>query len=179
MIRKELVLSFDFVADHLAPVWQEIRYGLERQWLSRRDAIALAVRLMSEGSEDSDVIELASLTHKDPVDHLVEALAEKEESLSEDCIRQTWLYLLLAWVLSHREEFDDPLQIVEQIYAEFRYPDAIRSFVRYMPMDGPDLGREANEQRLFDRWSQYVAAERRRRQKAQPCELDPETKSSC
>jgi hypothetical protein len=67
--------------------------------------------------------------------------------------------LVLAWIYEHRGAFLDPLQTVEEVYADFGYPERIAGFVRYMPMDGPDLGsREANEQRLMERWKEYLDA---------------------
>jgi hypothetical protein len=64
---------------------------------------------------------------------------------------------VLAWFYEHRAEVPDPLQRVEEVYADFGYPEQLAKFVRYMPMEGPDLGsREANERRLFERWKRYV-----------------------
>ena len=64
---------------------------------------------------------------------------------------------MLAWFCEHRGEVPDPLQRVEEVYADFGYPEQIAKFVRYVPMEGPDLGRrEANERRLFERWKQYI-----------------------
>jgi hypothetical protein len=64
---------------------------------------------------------------------------------------------VLAWFYEHRGEVPDPLLRVEEVYADFGYPEQIAKFVRYMPMEGPDLGsREANEHRLFERWKRYI-----------------------
>lgn len=68
-----------------------------------------------------------------------------------------WLYLVLDWLYQHRADLADPLQTVEEVYADFGYPECLSSFVRYMPMQGPDLGsRAANEARLFERWKSYL-----------------------
>jgi hypothetical protein len=76
---------------------------------------------------------------------------------SEDEIRDKWLYLVLAWLYEHRAEVPDPLQRVEEVYADFGYPEQLANFVRYLPMEGPGLGsREANERRLFERWKRYI-----------------------
>ena len=72
-------------------------------------------------------------------------------------LRDKWLYLVLAWLYEQRGAVPDPLQTVEEVYADFGYPEEIAGLIRYMPMDGPDLGsREANERRLFERWRQYL-----------------------
>ncbi|WP_201714654.1 DUF2247 family protein [Rossellomorea arthrocnemi] len=42
---------------------------------------------------------------------------------------------------------------IEQIYADFEYPESISKLVRYMPMDGPDYGSlELTEKRLYKYW---------------------------
>jgi hypothetical protein len=72
-------------------------------------------------------------------------------------LREAWLDVVLAWLYDHRAELEDPLEMVEAVYADFGYPAQIASFVRCMPMQGPDLGSPAaNEQRLFERWKRYL-----------------------
>jgi len=54
----------------------------------------------------------------------------------------------------------DPLQEVEELYADFGYPDAIGDFVRFLPPnDGyhPELHtKDENERRLFRHWEEYL-----------------------
>jgi hypothetical protein len=67
---------------------------------------------------------------------------------------------VLAWLYERRDELPDPLACVDEVYADFDYPPQIARLVRYMPMDGPDLGsREANERRMFERWREYLETE--------------------
>ena len=96
-------------------------------------------------------------TEHESTRHLVDQLANAEEARSEEELRGKWLHLALACLYEHRLDDPDPLQRVEEIYADFGYPEGVAQFVRYMPMDGPDLGsREANERRLFERWKRYI-----------------------
>jgi hypothetical protein len=52
------------------------------------------------------------------------------------------------------------LGVVEEVYAEFDYPDEVASFVRYMPAgNGYDPRRHSeaeNEARLYDEWNRFV-----------------------
>jgi hypothetical protein len=52
-------------------------------------------------------------------------------------------------VVENKDSYSDPLVLVEQLYADFNYPETIASFVRYMPSEEPDLGYlELNEVHL-------------------------------
>jgi hypothetical protein len=113
---------------------------LERTRLSRREILY---------GVENDLLERA------PVPGLVEELAGHEPQ-PESTIRDKWLYLVLAWVYEQQANFEEPLRTVEEIYADFGYPPHIASFVRYMPSDEPDLGRELNERRLYTKWKQYL-----------------------
>lgn len=67
-----------------------------------------------------------------------------------------WTYLELKAAYEIRSHLDDPLGLVEQIYADFDYPPAVAGFVRYMP---PPAGAAVGESALYDRWGQYLGRE--------------------
>ena len=75
------------------------------------------------------------------------------------------MYLILRWVLEHRERFEDPLGVAEQIYADFDYPPELESMIRYMPASGGYDPRAhtlaENEARLYEAWAQFVTASER------------------
>lgn len=77
------------------------------------------------------------------------------------------LYVLPAWLYCNRTQFTDPFQIVEEIYAEFDYPEEIVTFVRYMPAEDP---RRAGEQSMLDAWRNYL--DRQEAIHARPSERD-------
>jgi hypothetical protein len=74
------------------------------------------------------------------------------------------MLLTLDWVLTNRESFKDPLGEVEEIYADFDYPQEIAPLVRYMPpTDGWRPGEhsaEVNLARLFRLWADFVERKR-------------------
>jgi hypothetical protein len=153
-----LCIPYRFVGERTRMSWHDVRFGLVNQLLDPQAAIEMAVDQVAEYEEPSgSLLELAGASKNEPIMELVEQLAGGESPRSEDETRNKWLYLVLAWLYDHRTEDPDPLQRVEEVYADFGYPEHIASFVRYMPMQGPDLGsREANERRLFERWKRYI-----------------------
>jgi hypothetical protein len=153
-----LRIPYVFIRERCHMSWREIRFGLVNELLDPAAAIELAVDQVAGLEQPSAaVLELAGANRNEPTLGFVERLAGGEHEGDEDAIRGKWLYLVLAWLYEHRDEDSDPLQRVEEVYADFGYPEEIAGLVRYMPMDGPDMGsRKANEQRLVHRWAQYL-----------------------
>ena len=64
---------------------------------------------------------------------LVESLARlvaAEPPAERVDLYRTRMRLLMAWAYEHRAAYEDPLEIVEEIYANFDYPKEIRHLVR-------------------------------------------------
>jgi hypothetical protein len=153
-----LRIPHDFIRDRSRLSWRGVQFGLVNELLDPNAPVAFAVDEVAEVDDPSaPLLELASLATGEPTTALVDRLASEEIECPETEIRETWLYIVLAWLYEHRDDFTDPLRKVEEVYADFSYPERIASFVRYMPMDGPDLGsQEANERRLLERWKRFL-----------------------
>jgi hypothetical protein len=157
-----LRIPYDFLRHHVALSWRDLKFGLNRQLIAPKVAIAVAAERLEGESPSADEVELATRMPSDSVGELVERLADTEGPASQDS-KDKWLYVVLEWVFENRQSLSDPLGIVEQLYADFDYPGEIEPFVRYMPMAGPDLGnREQNEARLYDYWNSYLDIARKR-----------------
>ena len=157
-------IPYQFLSQRVDLGWDEIKFGLDHQLLRPKAAIEKATeQLCGTDAAPKEVVELASLAESEPVADLVARLAKAQTPPVEEHVKAKWLYLALAWLFENRQSLVDPLGMVETVYADFDYPKEIAPFVRYMPMDGPDLGnREQNEARMFERWKSYLeqAAER-------------------
>ena len=153
-----LRIPYGFIRDRARMSWREVRFGLVSELLDPEAPIKLATEQAAELEHPSaDLVDLAGADKNEPTLELVERLADGEPQRLDSDIRDKWLYLVLAWTYEDRDGYLDPLQRVEEVYADFGYPEQIAKFGRYMPMDGPDLGsRDANERRLFQRWKCYI-----------------------
>jgi hypothetical protein len=154
----KLEIPASFVEGRTALSWREVRFGIENELLDPHAAVDIAVQQCAERDRPStNLLELAAAREEEPTAELIDQLAESEASQPPAEIRRKWLYLVLAWTYEHRSEYRDPLGRVEEVYADFGYPEELAPFVRYMPLDAPDLGsREANEGRLLTRWKEYL-----------------------
>lgn len=151
-------IPYDFIRQRVRLGWNEIEFGIERGLISPKVAIDRATeQLCSDKTSPKEVVEMASLTEGESLASLVFRLAQAETPPPPECVREKWLYLVLAWLFENRESLVDPLGIVEEVYSDFDYPREVASFVRYMPMVGSNLGnREQNEARMFEYWKAYL-----------------------
>jgi hypothetical protein len=148
-------IPYEFARSRVRLSWRDVLFGLENELIDGDAPQAMAINHKNNVVAHSTL--LSGLTEGDDQLKVIKELARSEPERTDDQIRDAWLYLVLAWLYERRNELADPLQCVEEVYADFGYPVEIAPFVRYMPMDGPDLGsREANERRLYERWAQYL-----------------------
>jgi hypothetical protein len=97
---------------------------------------------------------LASSSNFDDVQSLILRLAEDGGSPPQS---ERILRLVLAYLREIETRKDRLLDRIEEVYADFDYPDCIAGAVRYMPMQGVDLGSiEANEDRLVANLDRYL-----------------------
>lgn len=154
----KLKIPATFIMPRTRMSWRELQFGMENELLDQQAPIDFAIEELTRLEQPPGaLLDLATSHRNDPIRDFVDKLAAEKPEHTEAGLMGKWLYLTLAWLYEQRDTTTDPLQAVEKVYADFGYPEEIAGFVRYMPMDGPDLGsREANERRLLERWRQYL-----------------------
>jgi hypothetical protein len=151
----QMRIPYSFIKKRTSLSWADVAAGMDRGIFDSTVPVQVASELLESGEQDSpEVARLAGMRADEPMRELIERLMQLEKS---EAAMDKLVFLALAWAFERRGHLDDPLRTVEEIYADFDYPKEVAAFVRYMPMQGPDLGsREANERRLMHRWYQYV-----------------------
>lgn len=153
-------LTPDFVAgEGLALEAEDLRYGLERGFISEAGVVDLAADAVERGATDAVLHDVASLLRDEVerVQDMLGALDDPERIHDPRESKRKWLYLLLDAAYRDRDRLSDPLGVVEQIYADFDYPPSVAPFVRYMPLRPGDV---AGEAALIDRWAAFLQRER-------------------
>lgn len=155
------LIPLQFVQSKSSLNWGDCLWGYKRELLTWKDLIQVALERVENGSSNELELELANVS-KDSVwkvSELAQALTEQGGN-SEEASKQNWLFLCLAWAYENRKSIPDPLGTVETIYADFDYPSAIESFVRFLPpSDGyvpAQFSQEQNYQRLMTKWSEFL-----------------------
>jgi hypothetical protein len=143
-----------FVIERAVLTPGELSYGHRHGWLSDADVVRVALAGYGVLDEMPQAYEELALLLSDDVGRVPDLVRELEPG-DEGESSTIWCYLALSSVFERKSEYDDPLQVVEMIYADFGYPEEIEGFVRYMPVaDGDPVG----EQAIYDRWRAYLRA---------------------
>jgi hypothetical protein len=151
-------LDADFVLSEQIPlIAGDLRYGLDHFFIKEWTVVEIAVGEIRRGSSDSLLYELAVVL-PDEVERIAEIFKELDYPGRFDDPRDSarkWLYLQIKAAYLQRAKFKDPLEVVEEIYADFDYPPSISHLVRYMPVSHPsevvgELGMVKNWARFID-----------------------------
>jgi hypothetical protein len=129
--------------------WRELFFGLENGYIDEKTLSEYVCDALNSTSPP-EAFELASLEPQENhlARNLLKSLNEKYSSTESDPTKP-WIFLLLSYLFENKEKYDDPLGIVEQLYADFDYPEEISPLVRYMPL--PE-GVEGSEDLLLQNW---------------------------
>ena len=147
-----------FIITRVVLTAREIAYGWQHGWILSQDVVTLALAKLEAGAPITPAEE--ELTFLSPnnlyeVPNLIAKLGETNDP--EQDAAAVWRLLALDWVYTHRDGFDEPLQIVEMLYADFEYPADMEGFVRFMPPpDGASIGLDA----ITDRWRTHLEGQR-------------------
>lgn len=150
-----IIIPYQYVISHTLITWSDIRFGIENNFLNRDNAIAHAVSTIQKTKAFSkDLEELACLFNGEEIEPFLSNLSN-EECTNENKIKEKWLYLILRWVYEHKYTlYNNPLDMIENIYSDFGYPRTIVGLVRYMPSDHYN---DEGEKGLFRAWANYLA----------------------
>lgn len=159
-----LKLKYDFVSKKVKLTWKDILYAINRNFLPSDSAIEHAMVKISQSEEyNQALLDLASLYKGESVQPYLDELARLDLGQDDSMLNEKWLYLVLDLVFENKDNYADPLGVVEQIYADFDYPELVTTFVRYMPSDEPSLGSlELIELRLYKKWKDYLDIQSKR-----------------
>jgi hypothetical protein len=130
----QFTIPADFVLERALPTQWELAYGHSEGWLTSADVVKIAMTRYLASIPTSAIEERLALLLSDELDEVPDLIAVLETgSEPREERARIWLYLSLAWVYEHVDQFDDPYAVVELLYADFDYPDEIADLVRFMP----------------------------------------------
>ena len=159
MSPRVLIISADAITKagiDMSP--EDLEFGFNRGLIEAGDVVEVATEELRRGSADPIILELACLTKTDVgrVNEVLELTADPLRIHDPRESARKWLFLELQELYLLRDRIDDPLGVIEEIYAEFDYPSVMASFVRYMPADeGHAVGAAA----IVARWGAYLRDE--------------------
>lgn len=152
-------LPSDFVLERCLPTSTELAYAALEGLIEPQTAIEIAqAKVRSDTRSTPSERALAALDPSSGEERTVQLLTTMQVGSDPIEVRQqVWIFLAVAWVDSHREDFDDPLEVVARVYSFFDYPQEMRDFIYWSPAgpEGP-IGRDG----LFRVMRAYVNEKR-------------------
>lgn len=134
--------------------WSELLLGLERGYINEKGVIDYICDALTTDAP-IEAFEIASLEpHQQHLVHDLLRTLRDQDCRSDLDSTEPWLFLLLYSVLENKDEYKDPLEIAEELYSDFDYPEKIASIVRYMP---PPDGTGGSEELLFKNWKRILS----------------------
>jgi hypothetical protein len=136
--------------------WSELLYGLQKGYIDDQGASSFACNTLTPSSPEK-AYELSLLDPQELylVQDLIKSLASNEPTTKENAISKPWIYLFLSHLFENKDLFLDPLEKVEELYADLDYPEEVSSIVRYMPLPEGEVG---SEERLYANWKSVISA---------------------
>ena len=147
----KISLPAAFVVSRVRLYPSELAYGYGNGWLDEAATVGVAEDLVAAGAASSIIEELASVFSGEL--WRVQQVVDEIEIDPESEPGRVWLYLALAWLHDHKEEYADPLQMIEMLYSDFGYPTEIERLVRFMP---PPPGAPTGLEAVEERWREYL-----------------------
>jgi hypothetical protein len=165
-----ITLSYSYISGLTNVTWNDILYGIQKGYLPNDSAIEYAVDVIKSESNVTDtVLELASLFKGESISPYIECLSQEIDSQNDEVTKDKFLYILLHWIYEHQELYSDqinkdypnPLYAIEAVYDDFGFPKSISHLIYYLPTTEPKLKSvELNTKRLYERWKEYLDAQR-------------------
>ncbi len=148
-----LSISYEFICSHIKLSWFDIKWAYEKKLIGWHSIVKHAEHLVSLGEASQLELELSFKSKMDTheISLILDDLSMCCIDADESATQEKWLFIILLWLFTNRNNYSEPLKMVETIYEDFDYPEAIESFVAYMPVsDGYDPNAHSHREILSD-----------------------------
>ena len=141
---------------HKAPnlSWKELQYGLNKHYINESEVSRYASEALTLDSCDKQV-ELASLCTQELFNahELLRSLTQNTNTEKDSS--KVWIYILLSWLFENKHHYNDPFETIDEIYADFGYPEEVSTLIRYMPATE---GSASSEDQLVLNWEDFLSS---------------------
>jgi len=156
-----LRLKYSYVRNLIKLSWSDIKFLIDEEYFDETAAIEHAYNVLEyeENSFNNDsIISLASLLKKQTIHPFIDILEQTDAENNKLLIREKSLYIILSWLYLNRNNYEDPLEMIEIVYADFEYPkDDMKELVRYLPAEDPE---NVGVEKIYANWVAYLKKKR-------------------
>lgn len=147
--------------------WNILFWGIKNDIIGADSAIHYADKLVENNliENDSLLVELFILDNidKDNVLGLLSNIVSQDVT-EEYTAKKILRYIILDSIRQTIKDNETILSTIENVYADFDYPEDMESFISYMPVDDPtytpsEHTLKENEQRLIEKFNKFLKNE--------------------
>ncbi len=152
-------LTKDFIVRNADLAWQDMLYGLDHGYIDERTVRDLAIeKVRADSSLESCEMRLSVLNDSDlyRVREILTQAISTHTIEQEDRPKRKWCFLSLQWLFEHKDQVADPLGAVDEIYADFDYPEEVAPFVSYESAYPRAAHEPTGKDLLLSRWAGYL-----------------------
>lgn len=158
-------INFDKYFELLS--WNIVFWGIKNDIIEAESAICYANKLVENNfvENDSLFIELFILENvkKNEVLSLISNMTSLNSS-DKDTSLKILRYIILDNIRQSKQDNKSVLNSIENVYADFDYPEDMSLFISYMPIENDEYNptihtQEENEQRLINNFEMFLKKE--------------------
>lgn len=124
--------------------WQELRFGLNRNFITESDIIFYAMQILAEDIAQYNLVLELSIADDYEVEELLCMLIKNEEKQVQEKIESKWVFSIIYVIYTYQKEH--LYEIIDDVYSEFNYPEEIKNLIGYMPCeDGRNMDEKVEE----------------------------------
>lgn len=164
-----MVFTYEYVTNLVPLNWSDIFFAINNNFLAHQTAIEHALEAVQKNENvPEDVLELACMLQSEAefpynVYQLVNKLATSRNSNYYSDSREKFLYVSLNWVYEHKDDYCNPMEVVDILCDEINYPDEVKNLCSFMPTSEPEINTSSSTtERLLGRLLRYLENQRNR-----------------
>ena len=134
--------------------WEELKYGPNKHYMDECGVSQYASETLTLDSCDKQV-ELSSLDTEElfSAHELLHSLAQNNSTIKDPS--KIWIYILLSWLFENKHNHIDPFEIIDEICADFEYPEELSTLIKYMPTTESSA---TSEDQLVHNWEDFLSS---------------------
>ena len=144
--------------------WRDLQWGLGQGLINHEDVVRFSDSTLDASDALADQLHLnLSTCYREDTWAIEDALNALVNAHNASVDISLWQDLVLRHVYINRDSYQDPLDEVASIYADFGFDEEVEKFVYYMPPSGCNPSRhtyEENITRLYANWELYLRTNR-------------------
>lgn len=125
-------LSSQFILQKAALTLADLQWAFDQGIIGAQAVVDVASALAASGDSSEVILALAHLTHAELPD-VRAMMAVKLDDEARANAKAKWLWLIVSWLYDTERDLEALFRELEQLYADYGYPEEMRPFGPYSP----------------------------------------------